>query len=200
MAVAALYTMFLTIWLGLLKFLWSWRQNNAASFRRNGPHLQGLLLGTAVLIAVPSTLVELTAGIHFALLAGVAAALPSVVLRAYGRLRPGTQTSRRRRRRSLGTASTGAESEFDIEDISATGALLRVEGPRSLAVGQWLDLKLSFEGRSTPVRAQVVRQQRPEWTRIGGVGVRFDFTDNEPSRLLVEAYAGDDPDVSSVSV
>jgi hypothetical protein len=200
MAVAALYGMFLAIWLGLLKFLWSWRGNNAATFRCNSPHLQKLLLVAAVLIAVPSTLVELTAGIHFALLAGIAAALPSVVLRAYGRLRPGSQTSRRRRRRSLGTASTGAESEFDIEDISATGALLRVEGPRSLAVGQWLDLKLSFEGKNTPVRAQVVRQQRPEWTRIGGVGVRFDFTDNEPSRMLVEAYVGDDPEVPSASV
>jgi len=200
MAVTALYGIFLAIWLGLLKFLWSWRGNNAATFRCNSPHLQKLLLVAAVLIAVPSTLVELTAGIHFALLAGIAAALPSVVLRAYGRLRPGAQTSRRRRRRSLGKASTGIASEFDIEDISATGALLRVKRRKSLAVGQWLALDLDFEGKSTPVRAQVVRRQRPGWNRIGGVGVQFDFTDNEPSRMLVEAYVGGDPEVPSSSV
>jgi len=84
------------------------------------------------------------------------------------------------------------QRQFDIEAISGTGALLRVESPKALAVGQWLDLEVAIDGITTPVRAQVVRQRRPRWNRIGGFGVQFDFTDNEQSRQLVEAYVDGD--------
>ena len=99
---------------------------------------------------------------------------------------------RRRRRRSLGVARvTGPEPSHQIVNISTSGALL--ETSRALDIGVNLDLDLELDDRTViNVGAQVVRVQRPDWGRIGGVGVRFTRID-ETTRRTLEHYVDADP-------
>lgn len=90
-----------------------------------------------------------------------------------GRGRGRKWIARRRRRRSLGTARTRSTArDFGLANISVSGALLETDGP--VDVGERLDLDLDLDGRSSVrVVAEVVRVQRPDWGRVGGIGVRF---------------------------
>ena len=99
---------------------------------------------------------------------------------------------RRRRRRSLGLAtSIGPKKDFQISNISVTGALLATDA--ELPVGQLLDLALTLDdGQKAQVTARVVRVQRPDWGIAGGVGVAFtDVADQ--AKKIIEAYVEADP-------
>ncbi len=143
-----------------------------------------------------------------ALVAALAAALILAVaggLRFHARRRlaassigssaPRRQVSRRRRRRSLGKAHVGHDGDFELEDISATGAFIRTDGGRRLKIGKryTLDLVLSEVERAS-VRARVVRKQAPHWKKnlIGGVGVLFEFQDNDPNQKIIDDYVAED--------
>ena len=105
--------------------------------------------------------------------AGILATLAATHAYTHGPLAPRTQpmpdrkAQRRRRRRSLGMAYTSAGKgeeplEFEIEDISVSGALLRTTGPWKVTQRQplSLDLQLSETDRAH-VEAIVVRNQKP---------------------------------------
>ena len=73
----------------------------------------------------------LEATIAALLASSVFALLVYIGSRAQKRLHKGqlkSQVARRRRRRSLGVARSGHSAEFQIEDISATGAFVRTRG------------------------------------------------------------------------
>jgi hypothetical protein len=99
--------------------------------------------------------------------------------------------ARRRRRRSLGTASTvGPKRTHRVVDISVSGALLETDG--ELPVGQLLELDLKLDDRSRArVTGKVVRVQEPQWGLVGGVGVAFTQY-NADSRSTIEAYVNAD--------
>lgn len=61
--------------------------------------------------------------------------------------------------------------QWDIYNISPTGAFLETKGP--VPVGAILELRLELEGGRADVRARVVRVQEPSWTDVGGIGVTF---------------------------
>ena len=105
-------------------------------------------------------------------------------------LRPIVQ--RRRRRRSLGTAySVGPRASMRIVDISVTGALLETEG--ELPIGQVLDLDLEIEnGRSVHAMGKVVRVQRPDWGKVGGVGVKFTDLAGRSKETIAEYIEADE--------
>ena len=81
---------------------------------------------------------------------------------------------RPRRRRSLGMASRVKRSEeYQIVDISETGALLETcAGP--VPLGTPMNLNLDLDGNVAEVRGCVVRVQQPDWGRVGGVAVKFE--------------------------
>lgn len=99
--------------------------------------------------------------------------------------------ARRRRRRSLGTASTvGPKRTHHVVDISVSGALLETDG--EMPVGQVLELDLDLDGRTRArVTGKVVRVQEPQWGLVGGVGVAFTQYDAD-SRSVIEQYVNAD--------
>jgi hypothetical protein len=111
---------------------------------------------------------------------------------------PAPPVARRRRRGSLGVArSVGPKREWNIADISASGALLETYG--ELPENKLLDLDLMLEdGSSARVTAKVVRVQHPQWGRIGGVGVAFIRFDGD-SRAAIERYVQSDPALAAAS-
>jgi len=84
-----------------------------------------------------------------------------------------THLPRRRRKRSIGEAwSDRPTKPYLIENISSTGALLQTDRP--IKQGEVLELDLALDdGSRVRVTAEVVRVQRPDWGRVGGVGVTF---------------------------
>ena len=106
------------------------------------------------------------------------------------------QAAPRVRRRPLGRAYVttpatadeaasvgGAESVWDIHDMSMSGAFLETRGP--IDVGAVLDLYLDFGRSQARVQAQAVRVQLPDWGFVGGVGIAFrDFDTGSRERLL----------------
>jgi hypothetical protein len=140
----------------------------------------------------PDTIVE---GIVILVIGSVLSYVIKRLLRRQEEL--GTDVKRRRRRPSLGRAYGFAGAGFEIEDISASGALLRTKGFCHLRYHQSLDLDLRLvDGSAASVKAIVVRSQWPSWRRglIGAVGVAFRFNGEEdPSRSVVEAFVADDP-------
>lgn len=100
--------------------------------------------------------------------------------------------ARRRRRRSLGTASTvGPKKTHRVVDISVSGALLETDG--EMPVGQLLELDLSLDERTRArVTGKVVRVQEPQWGLVGGVGVAFTQYDDD-SKNIIEKYVNADP-------
>ena len=105
----------------------------------------------------------------------------------------GGPVARRRRRRSLGVAcaTAGSRKQYDIANISRSGALLETDG--ELAVGQPLELDLKLEeGKATRVAAKVVRVQRPDWGRPGGVGVEFTDMEDDTRQALDDYVSQDD--------
>lgn len=99
--------------------------------------------------------------------------------------------SRRRRRRSLGTARAGfPHTVYQVVDISASGALL--ETPGEMPVGNSIELDLQLEdGNEARVAAKVVRNQQPRWGLIAGVGVQFTEFKGE-SQKIIERYVEHD--------
>ncbi len=104
---------------------------------------------------------------------------------------------RRRRRRSLGEAwSDKPTKPYLIDNISSTGALLQTDRP--IKKGEVLELDLALDdGTRVRVTAEVVRVQRPDWGRAGGVGVTFRGFHGMSLEALQE-WAGLEWDPSSV--
>jgi len=104
----------------------------------------------------------------------------------------------RRRRRSLGTASSDRpEQTLRIADISLTGALLETFG--EIPENQVLDLDLALEnGAHVRVTAEVVRMQYPQWGRVGGVGVRFVRFEGD-SKAVLARYIEAEPERDAVT-
>ena len=107
----------------------------------------------------------------------------------------GQDVKRRRRRPRLGRARREHGPNFEIEDISVSGALLRTKGICHLRHHQNLDLDLMLsDGSTAVVKAIVVRTQRPSWRRglPGGVGISFRFNgDEDPNRSVIESFVAE---------
>ena len=108
---------------------------------------------------------------------------------------PERKTERRLRRRSLGKAyldraREDAAREFEIEDISVSGALLRTNGAWKLRRREKLELDLRLqEDVRVSVGAIVIRNQRPNWKKglVGGVAVAVHFKANgDPNKNIHE--------------
>ena len=101
-------------------------------------------------------------------------------------------------RRSLGTAcSVHPGRTLRIADISLTGALLETFG--EIPENQLLDLDLALEnGERVRVTAKVVRNQHPQWGRVGGVGVQFIRFEGE-SRSILEQFLESAPALSAAT-
>ena len=85
----------------------------------------------------------------------------------------GAKVARRVRRRPLGKAlrTAQAKDNWNIRDLSVTGAFIEARGP--IPVGTELELSLVFGAMVIHVEARVVRVQEPSWEKVGGIGVAF---------------------------
>jgi hypothetical protein len=142
----------------------------------------------------PDTIVE---GIVILVIGSVLGYVIKRLLRRHEEL--GADVKRRRRRPSLGRAYGCAGAGSEVEDVSASGALLRTKGICHLRDHQRFDLDLDLRlagGSAASVKAVVVRSQWPSWRRglVGAVGAAFRFNGGEdPSRSVVEAFVADGP-------
>jgi hypothetical protein len=65
-----------------------------------------------------------------------------------------------------------SQMEWEIGNLSVSGAFLETPGP--VPLGTQLNLILQLEAEEVPVQARVVRVQDPGWYQPGGVGVEFE--------------------------
>ncbi len=92
--------------------------------------------------------------------------------------------ARPRRRRSLGVASQVTRSEeYLILDISETGAFLETRTP-PIPDFTPMALNLNLDGRIAEVSASVVRVQKPDWGKAGGIGVHFEHFPGSSKDLI----------------
>lgn len=64
------------------------------------------------------------------------------------------------------------------------GGLFETRGP--LPIGSKLEFEILLGGMTIRAAGTVVRVQEPSWAGVGGVGVRFDWIDEESRSLLEE--------------
>ena len=78
-----------------------------------------------------------------------------------------------------------SQMEWEIGNLSATGAFLETPGP--VPLGTQLNLILELDPHEVPVRAKVVRVQDPGWYQPGGVGIMFEALSPD-ARETLERY------------
>jgi CheY-like chemotaxis protein len=80
---------------------------------------------------------------------------------------------------------------WDLHDISMGGGLFETRGP--LPIGRKLEFEILLGGMTIRAAGTVVRVQEPSWSGVGGVGVRFDWVEEEFRSALEEFIREADP-------
>jgi CheY-like chemotaxis protein len=78
-----------------------------------------------------------------------------------------------------------SQMEWEIGNLSASGAFLETPGP--VPLGTQLNLILQLDASEVPLQARVVRVQDPGWYQPGGVGVEFEALSSD-AREALERY------------